>query len=344
MNRHRELTPLPKYLQVEPVGQCNLRCTMCAIQFRQDGPPNGPPAFMPYERFTELVDQFARPPRGRLETLHLQGLGEPMMHPRFFAMVRYAVGRGIKVTTNSNMTLVNERRAAQCIESGLDTLHISLDGATAETFENIRHGAHFERVMRNIGLVQTAKQAADSLLPHLHMVMVIMRQNLHELPDLVRVAAGLGMEEIFVQHLSHDFSEENLPEQYRAMREYVDAQTLLHENPEVVDRLFGEARMVAQENGTQLRLPRTRPRAYPPGTPGRKRCDWPWTGGYVSYSGDAMPCCMVSTPDRANMGNMATGGVVAIWDGPEYEAFRARLDSDDPPDVCRACSLYHGTF
>ena len=39
---------LPTYLQIEPVGQCNLRCQMCAIQFRQDGPPYGPLAFMAF--------------------------------------------------------------------------------------------------------------------------------------------------------------------------------------------------------------------------------------------------------------------------------------------------------
>ena len=57
-----------------------------------------------------------------------------------------------------------------------------------------------------------------------------------------------------------------------------------------------------------------------------------------------MPCCMVSTPDRANLGNMAEQGVAAGWDGEAFEAFRARLASDNPPDVCQSCSLYHGTF
>jgi PAS domain S-box-containing protein len=27
--------------------------------------------------------------------------------------------------------------------------------------------------------------------------------------------------------------------------------------------------------------------------------DWPWRGAYLSYDGQAVPCCMVSTPDRA---------------------------------------------
>ena len=49
---------LPQFLQVEPVGQCNLRCRMCPIRFRRDGPPYGPPAFMAFETFTRLFDQF----------------------------------------------------------------------------------------------------------------------------------------------------------------------------------------------------------------------------------------------------------------------------------------------
>ena len=66
MNGDPVLTPLPKYLQIEPVGQCNLRCTMCAIQYRQDGPPNGPPAFMPFERFVEFYPEVANAVRQRL--------------------------------------------------------------------------------------------------------------------------------------------------------------------------------------------------------------------------------------------------------------------------------------
>lgn len=330
---------LPKYLQIEPVGQCNLRCTMCPIQFRQDGPPFGPPAFMDFAAFRSLIDQFEG-----LETLHLQGLGEPMMHPRFFDMVGYAHARGIRVTTNSNLTLINPRRAEQCVTSGLDTLHVSLDGATAETFERIRVRAHFDRVIRNIQRVLDARRRLGGGLPHMHMVMVVMRQNLHELPALVRLADSLEMDELFVQHLSHDFREASLPERYRPMREYVDGQTLQSEDPERVERTFGEARAVAAELGITLRLPRTRPRLYPPGTPGQERCNWPWTAAYVSYDGSAMPCCMVSTPDRAQFGNMVREGVSGVWNGAAAEDFRRRLASDDPPEICASCSLYHGTF
>ena len=124
----------------------------------------------------------------------------------------------------------------------------------------------------------------------------------------------------------------------------LDAQTLLHEDPERVARCFAAARAVAAEVGLTLRLPRTVPREHPPGTPGRQRCDWPWRGMYLSYQGLAMPCCMVATPDRKNFGNVTTDGVEEVWSSGAYEQFRRQLDSDTPPEICRTCSLYRGVF
>lgn len=330
---------LPTFLQIEPVGQCNLRCQMCAIQFRQDGPPFGPLAFMEYDDFTRLVDQFPH-----LEELHLQGLGEPMMHPRFFDMVAYASARGARVSTNSNFTLLNARRADACVTSGLARIHVSVDGATPETYERIRVRSRLEKVVRSLGLLKEARERAGTRLPRVQMVSVIMRQNLHELPDLVRFAHQWEMEQLWVQHLCHDFGEETLPSHYRPMRDFVQDQTLLEDDPSRVDHFFGVAREVAEELGVDLRLPRTKPRPHPPGTPGRKRCSWPWDQAYVSYQGLTMPCCMVSTPDRKNFGNMVERGAAEVWNDPEFETFREQLASDDPPDICRSCAVYNGIF
>ncbi len=331
--------PLPTFLQVEPVGQCNLRCRMCPIQFRTDGPPHGPPAFMDFATFTRLVDQFPR-----LADLQLQGLGEPMMHPRFFDMVAYAVGKGVKVSTNTNLTLLNNRRAELCVTSGLAELHASIDGATAGTYERIRVRAKFDRVVANLARLLEAKRRFGSRTPKVRMVVVAMRMNLPEFPDLVRLAHARGVDTVFVQHLCHDFGESSLPAQYRPMRQFVDEQTLLHEDPARVEHYFAAARAVAAELGVDLRLPQVEPTPHPPGTPGPERCDWPWRGAYVSYNGLAMPCCMVATPDRIHFGSMAEHGADAVWNAPAYHAFRDRLSSDDPPEVCRSCSVYSRTF
>jgi radical SAM protein with 4Fe4S-binding SPASM domain len=65
---------------------------------------------------------------------------------------------------------------------------------------------------------------------------------------------------------------------------------------------------------------------------------------YLSYRGEAMPCCMVSTPDRIQLGDTARDGLAGVWNGDAYERFRDQLASPEPPAVCRSCALYHGTF
>lgn len=57
-----------------------------------------------------------------------------------------------------------------------------------------------------------------------------------------------------------------------------------------------------------------------------------------------MPCCMVATPDRINFGSVHEVGVEPVWNSPAYQAFRDRLASEEPPEVCRSCSVYRGTF
>jgi radical SAM protein with 4Fe4S-binding SPASM domain len=323
----------PKYVQMEPVGQCNLRCQMCPIQFRRDGPPYGPVAFMDYALYCRLLDQMPA-----LEELQLQGLGEPMMHPRFFDMIAYAARRGIRVGTNSNMTLLSPSRADRCVTSGLADLHISLDGATAETYERIRVGARFTRVIANIKAVQQAKRALQSASPRLRIIVVLMKQNVLEVPADVRLGHRLDIRRIFVQHLCHDFGESSLPAHYAPMRAFVDEQTLQNEDATRVEHYFAASQSAAAELGVELRLPNTQPRLHAPTTPGPERCDWPWHGPYISYHGVAMPCCMIATPDRMQLGDMAEQGVDAVWNGAAYQAFRAGLSSDSPPEVCRSCS------
>jgi len=329
---------LPGFIQLEPVGQCNLHCQMCPIQFRHDGPAFGP-ALMDYAVFTRLIDQFST-----ARELHLQGLGEPMMHPRLFDIIVYAVAKGIRVTSTSNLTLLSPRRAEQCITSGLAELNISVDSAHAETYERIRVRSRFERVADNVKLLTATRKRLNSSTPRLKLVAVLMQQTLEGLPELVRQAHRWSIPELFVQHLCHDFAESSLPAEYRPMREFVDRQTLLGGDRVRIQRVFDEARSVAEELGVRLRLPSCQPNPHPPGTPGPTRCDWPWVRAYVSYQGLAMPCCTIATPDRFNFGNMAQRGVEPIWNGAKYDEFRARLSSEDPPEICRTCSVYHRTF
>jgi radical SAM protein with 4Fe4S-binding SPASM domain len=272
-------------------------------------------------------------------------MGEPFLHPRIVEMIGHAAGRGIRVSTNSNLTALSPRRIEALMKSGLETLYVSIDAAEAAVYEAIRVGSNLSRVLHNLDLVVEARRRLGLDRPNITLVAVAMRRNLEQLPALVGLAHRHGVTSVAVQQLAHDFSEETMPRRYAPMRDFVEHETLLQEDPALVARWFEAARAEAQALGVQLQLP-----PILPGTSrnrqrrGRERCDWPWRGAYVSYSGEAMPCCMIATPDRLSFGNVARDGVVKVWNSEEYEAFRARLDSDDPPAICKGCAIYNGTF
>lgn len=322
---------LPSFVQIEPVGQCNLACRMCPVGLRTDGRAERVAA-MPVARFRRLLDQFPT-----ITELHLQGIGEPLMHPRFFDLVAMASARGIRVSTNSNLTLMSARRAAECVASGLARLHVSIDAASPACYEWIRVGARYGRLMRGLERLLEAK-ARTGQGPGIEFVAVMMRANLHEFAALVELAARLGVPAVSVQRLAHDFDEHALPARYAPMRAFVTAQAPGPEDEAAVAASFDAARRAAARTGVTLRLPAEYPAARPRG------CDWPWRGAYVSYRGEAMPCCMVATPDRVNFGNMAVSGVARVWRNPAYQAFRLRLAGDEPPDICRGCAVYAGRF
>lgn len=329
------MVALPRFIQIEPVGECNLRCRMCPIQFRRDGRPYGPPAFMEFALFEKILEQFPD-----LRELQLQGLGEPLMHPRFFDMVRHAAARGASVSVNTNLSFITPKTAGECVESGLSRLHASLDGATKTTYERIRVRANYEKSVRNLRRVVDERSRLRSRTPYIEIVAVAMRENLDELADLVDQAGRWGVDAVSVQHLCHDFGEASLPSHYRPMREFVESQTLLREDRRRIEDAFEAARGAAKRHELQLRLPDLNEK--PPSDP--RGCGWPSTGAYFSYRGDIMPCCMISTPDRMNFGNVSDEPFEHTWNGPRYRRFRAQLASGRPPEICRSCAIYTGTF
>jgi radical SAM protein with 4Fe4S-binding SPASM domain len=334
----RELVspPLPRELQVEVTGACNLRCRMCLVSYRPAlGKRSGS---MDLETFTRIVDELPE-----LRRVTMQGLGEPLLAPDFFPMLEYLAARGIAMGFNTNGTLLTRERSERLVDLGVDWLHVSLDGATAATYEDIRHRSRFELVHRNVaGLVDVMRERG-ARKPDVELVFVAMRRNVGELPELVRLAAELGVPTVWVQNLSHSFSDTDPAGDYQEIREYAEEEALWAERSDETERIFAEARRLARELGVKLRLPRLEEQegGRRPGTPG---CGWPFGSSYVTHDGKVQPCCAVMGADRAVLGDARAEGFAPVWTNEAYRDFRERLLTDDPPEVCAGCSMYRRVF
>jgi radical SAM protein with 4Fe4S-binding SPASM domain len=338
--RGAETPPLPRRIQLEVTRSCNLRCTMCLVSYRPV--PNRTDGSMDLETFTRIVDELPE-----LESIQLQGLGEPLLAPDLFAMIAYATERGVRVGFNTNAMLLTPARGERLIRAGLGWLHVSIDGATAETYEAIRGGGRFDRVCANVSAFAETKRRLDATNLELELVFVAMRGNVAELPRLVRMAAGWGIDRIHVQNLSHSFEDTDGLAGYREIQRFTSAEALWSARDrsharEAIDRACDEAARL----GVRLRVPKLAeadgaPRRRRPGTPG---CFWPWEQTYIHHDGRVQPCCMIMGEDRAIVGDAKADGLAAVWEGETYKRFRERLLGADPPEVCVGCSLYRGVF
>lgn len=328
--------PLPREIQLEVTGSCNLRCRMCLVRYRPV--LNRREGSMPFATFRAVVDELPQ-----LEAVTLQGLGEPLLAPDLFEMIDYAVARGIRIGFNTNATLLTRERGERLIRAGLHWVHVSIDGATAPTYEGIRDGAAFDRVADNVSGFMETRARLGGQNPEVSLVFVAMRRNLGELERLVRMAGRWGIERVHVQNLSHSFDDARTDPAFAEIRRFTAEEALWAEPTEEMEAALRDARQAAAEAGVTLRLPRLHDR--PPrrrlGTPG---CTWPFDMAYVTHQGKVQPCCMVMGEDRAVLGDAAESGFAAVWEGEAYRGFRQALLGDEPPEVCRGCSLYRGVF
>jgi radical SAM protein with 4Fe4S-binding SPASM domain len=328
--------PLPGELQVEITSACNLRCAMCLVAYRP--PVNKITGAMRPALFRSLLNSLPQ-----LRRITLQGLGEPLLSPHLLTMVQDAKARGIAVGFNSNGTLLSSRVAGELVAAGLDWLHVSVDGATARTYEGIRDGGRFPRVVDNLAGLVKAKRRAGSATPHIRVVCVAMRRNVTELSALVELLAKIGVDELRVQNLSHTFSDTDPAGRYAAIRDFTAAEALwTGADRDAAEQAFAAARRAADRHGLRLRLPELVPsRPRDAGGPG---CTWPWDATYITSTGVVQPCCMVMGDDRIALGQLGQQTFPQIWHGAPYRAFRRRLLGTDPPEVCRGCALYRHTF
>ena len=182
----------PVCLYLETTNRCNLLCTTCPRTYVDLEPP----ADMSWELFTSIVDQV---PEARRAVLH--GVGEPMLVKNLPRMVRYLKDRGTYVLFNTNGTLLNDKNGRALIEAGLDELRVSLDASTRASYLAVRGKDYFDRILRNVRAFRTLQERENYANPRVSAWLTGLKETLPELPAFVRVAASLGVKEVYLQRL-----------------------------------------------------------------------------------------------------------------------------------------------
>jgi MoaA/NifB/PqqE/SkfB family radical SAM enzyme len=210
-------------------------------------------------------------------------------------MVRHLKDRGTYVLFNTNGTVLNEKNGRAQIEAGLDELRVSLDAATAKSYRAIRGKDYFGRIVKNVRAFRDLQERGGLDRPRVSAWLTGLKETIAELPAFVKVAAEIGVKEVYLQRLvffENDATGFARPDQalYERMNgdeaAYIEEATRLAE----VHGMTFSASGAASEPGMSLKR-------QDDGSPWSK-CRRPWTVMYFTANGRALPCCIAPFSQR----------------------------------------------
>jgi len=157
------------------------------------------------ERAKTLIDEIAELRPG---WVIIEG-GEPLLRDDLFELLGLMQQRQLEVHLITNGMLLSPEILAHLKQLGVRVM-ISIDSATPETYEAIRNGASFSRV------VQSARNCAqEGLLEAINFT--ILKMNYLEIPGIFDLAASIGVRKLTFIGLKpcEDYTEELLsPQEY----------------------------------------------------------------------------------------------------------------------------------
>jgi radical SAM protein with 4Fe4S-binding SPASM domain len=190
LTRQSRLRATPVEYIVETTAKCNLYCPMCPRETHKQPKADMSPAI-----FETLVRQAG----STAEHMMLIGLGELFMDPHIFRRIELCHRHSISTLLSTNGTFLDEKLSARVLESPLEQITLSFDGASKETFEFYRKGARFEKVRDNFVRFARMKHARRSKL-QVVVQMVRMEKNAGEVDDFLRFWSGTaGIDQIRIK-------------------------------------------------------------------------------------------------------------------------------------------------
>ncbi|MCD4703627.1 MAG: radical SAM protein [Methanosarcinaceae archaeon] len=297
----------PIELVIDPVNICNLHCPLCPTG---QGRMERSKGKMSFDNFRKVIDELGT----YLYEVDLHNWGEPLLNEEIYAMISYAHKRNIKVNLSTNLNFFDEDKAKKLVESGLDHLIVSLDGASQETYRQYRVGGDFDNVIKGIKSIIHIKKEQNKTFPVLTWQFLVMAQNEREISEAEQMANDLGVDKFELFPIHSDMGRElflNREERMEIARKWLPQDD--------------------KYNSYTLKRNKTNPNT----------CSFLWFQSIINWNGSISPCCSVY-PEIYDFGNIFDSNFKNIWNNAKYKASRKmvrqkRVHDNDMKTVCANC-------
>ena len=298
--------------QVELTSRCPLRCRMCnRIEYEE------------FSRRDMLLEDFKRllPYFHDVEAVVLEGWGESLLNKNLIECIRLAKREGPRVGFVTSGKGLNEAYIAELLQVGVDFMGFSLAGATPQTHNAIRVNSDLHDLLQNIRIFQERKSREKLTHPRLHIVYLLLQENIREVPALISLARDLEIGEVVLINLIH------------VTNSWQDEQKVFAEKGrEGYENILKETEKKARAGKIKLRVPSLYYRE------GAVCAEDPLHNLYISVEGELSPCVYLNPPlpspfkrifhgvefqtAKVIFGNILHEPFDRIWTNPEYQEFR----------------------
>lgn len=310
-----ELRPYPRYIEVEVTTRCNLKCNMCEHTYWNEVNKD-----MTFDEFKYIIDQFPD-----LEWIGLTGIGESFLNKDFMKMLKYVKEKNIYVELYDSFYFMNEDTVRELVELGVDRIFASIDAATKSTYEKIRVGSNWEKVMGNVKALDKWKKKMHTVFPELCFHYIITKDNIHEVTDYLELLNQLKIDVSFVQFA-------------RMLHKYPETENLYIDVPkEVQENILKKGEEVGIRVQWNLNLPEDKPYFT--------ECV-AWTMPFIFVDGTVIPCCCINEQNdrewqrKNRLGNISEEPFRDIWYGEKYKELIDGIQNDRLPEVCSRCPIF----
>lgn len=312
--RHSMLASFPSKLILDTTTKCNLQCYFC---FRQHSEEENfrlnvdmSPAVL--ERIIEQLFPTA-------ETVMISIAGEPLLSPHIDRIVKAAAEFNVGIHLTTNGTLLGQKGFIDRILPALACVEISCDSLSPELFETLRCGARLKDIIENARQLGRVRKLTTEPF-HFGLSMTLFKQNIHELPDMVKVL--------------HELGGSFLRGTFGIIFNAEDRDSSLAFYPETYNHFHEKAHSAAIRYGVGLDLPKPFVGSVHDHNINKDLCNFLYEGTRIYNNGSMAACLRSDTPVIIDF---MRRGFRSCWNDKEMKSLRARHMTEHSHPSCRDC-------
>lgn len=316
----------PQVVEIEITTRCNKKCLICEHTYWKEANID-----LSFEEFKKIISNFPK-----LKWVNLTGEGDAFLNKDYLKMIEYLKKRGIFVALVDSFDLIDGKISEKLVRIGVDTIYISFDAATKETYEKIKIGCNFEKTLNNIKTMLKIKKDYKSPIPEIYFRYIVNKLNVHEMPQFVELVYDLG------KNLLGPGSRI----EFTGLLYFPEVEHLFL--PQIPESIKKET--IKKAKKLKINISFVHP-VHPKNLQPMHYC-FAWQEPYIMIGGYVLPCCAVLMSNRREFlrkyafGNIFEKSFREIWYSKRYSEFRKMVVNkrQKVPILCVGCRAFNTIY